>query len=240
MDTKALIRQAEQGDPRSRLKLGQILLTETFPDITNACIHWLEKAADRPYDLISSTAMKELVRIYLLYPGADAPYIITRFQKFVKRKNPVAMLEMGRILFADETSPYIKKFGKGGELYKAQLTIGTSQTPPIHLKESDFKLMGFALIDEAANLSEKSGKNNPFDSADFCTFSDLYTTEAMRNMHYLGKNNSDFQALIDKQLFYAQKAVNYLKNHYADKEHTANCKAQLIHAQKLKSEYKPK
>jgi len=32
-----------------------------------------------------------------------------------------SQLKLGRILFADETSPYIKKFGKGGELYKAQL-----------------------------------------------------------------------------------------------------------------------
>jgi hypothetical protein len=225
MDTKALIEKAEKGDAHSQLKLGQILLAEGYPaNISDAAVYWLEKAADRPTDVIPIIAMKELVQVYLLYAGADARYVLDRMGKFVKRLNPIAMLELGRIFYYDKSSPYWKKFG--------------SAILPGKRKEKNDKDFGFALIDEAANIAEQLKENNPFDSAHYYILTEIFIDRARTEKHYLGVKNKQFQSLLDRQLFFAKKACDWIKANYAAKEHKEDCAALLTYARRLREEYK--
>ena len=243
MDTNEFIQRAENGDAQCQLKLGLLLLAKGYPDdISDACVYWLERAADRPFDAVSSLAVKELVLLYLRYPGADAHYVIKRFGRFANHKNPLALLALGRILFGDEESPYVMKFGQGRtqhDFRKALLTININTAPlSPRLKDSERMELGFVMAEEAVTLAEELGENNPFNNGDYYAVSALYGARIAKDTHYFGKRSEHIQSLLEKYLTYAEKACQWAETHGAAEAHRLACEALLSKAQKLNAEYK--
>ena len=226
MDTKDLITQAERGNAKSQLALGRALLVEDYPhNISDSAVYWLEKAADASDASVSMPAVKELVKVYPVYNATkSAEKVLERLEKFAERKNPVALLELGRIYFGDNGSAYLQKFDFKGKLL-----------PPLSPKKH-YVYRGFSMVHEAAEISEKMGRATPFDSTHFYVIAEIYAAWARITKVETGRKNKYFQSLLDRYLHYAKKADAWASDNYVRPEHKKDCAALVAFAKKMKAE----
>ena len=79
MNTVDLIEKSNKGDPKSQLKLGQILIAQTYPVINTAAVEWLEKLYTKQVvtqKQIETVPLK-LVVLALMQTTVTAPNIPT-------------------------------------------------------------------------------------------------------------------------------------------------------------------
>jgi len=154
-------------DVRQKLEAAIERLGNELPSsISPTTIQMIQEVADITDSEFSDDAMRILTTFYPDYGGANAGDALKMLEKFVERKNPMAMLELGKILRGSESSSYLARFGalaqqdraRSFELIKTAQKIGSGWFDYTH-----YATMGFAYreekirIDNGEIAGEKTG-----------------------------------------------------------------------------------
>jgi hypothetical protein len=138
----ALENEASKGNTESQFKLGLLYAegVHGFPNVVSKkSLEWLETAADKGH----KDAVNALM--FLVYPNLielQPRHTLKRIRNFSKKRNPKAMLEMGKLQVGSD-SVYLEEYTK---LYG-------------HLLDFDLMLEGVILIAKAIDANEKSDVN---------------------------------------------------------------------------------